>query len=232
MNTRAGLCSAALASAVICALAAGEATACWRARGGLAAVRRGCPQQTLASVRPGLSPARAQPSSPCSGRRRCPPAAVAARADRVGVRRRAGLHHHHRLPVHHRAVHHLPAHRLQHLVRQVSCQQGRSWRPRRRLRAHRQLLENAAGVVGSKTDVTSQFDAAVDNDFNVVRMFAFGTQSGFALQSPLVGPRRWTASLPASRLAVATRQAGCRSGTASKRETVVGPAGHLQPDSL
>ena len=41
--------------------------------------------------------------------------------------------------------------------------------------------------MGSKTDVVNQFVAAADNDFNVVRMFAFGTQSGFALQGPLVG---------------------------------------------
>lgn len=46
-----------------------------------------------------------------------------------------------------------------------------------------QILENAAGVVGSPTDVTNQFDAAVSNDFTVVRAFAFGTEAGFALQT-------------------------------------------------
>ena len=56
--------------------------------------------------------------------------------------------------------------------------------------AHRyntwQILENAAGVVGSKTDVTNQFDAAVTYDFTVVRLFAFGTEAGFGLQTAKV----------------------------------------------
>lgn len=46
-----------------------------------------------------------------------------------------------------------------------------------------QILENAAGVVGSRTDVTDQFDAAVDNSFNVVRIFGFGCAGGFGLQT-------------------------------------------------
>lgn len=50
-----------------------------------------------------------------------------------------------------------------------------------------QILENAAGVVGSQADVGAQFDQAVDNGFNVVRIFGFGTQGGFALQSSQVG---------------------------------------------
>ena len=49
-----------------------------------------------------------------------------------------------------------------------------------------QILENAASVVGSPTDVTNQFDAAVANDFTVVRAFAFGTEAGFALQTTQV----------------------------------------------
>ena len=49
-----------------------------------------------------------------------------------------------------------------------------------------QILESAAGVVGSQSDVTAQFDAAVKEGFNVVRIFAFGTEGGFALQTSLV----------------------------------------------
>lgn len=45
-----------------------------------------------------------------------------------------------------------------------------------------QLLENAAGVVGSSGDLAAQFDAAAQNSLTVVRMFGFGTQGGFQLQ--------------------------------------------------
>ncbi len=45
-----------------------------------------------------------------------------------------------------------------------------------------QLLENAAGVIGSASDLTAQFDAAVANSLSVVRMFGFGTAGGFQLQ--------------------------------------------------
>lgn len=49
-----------------------------------------------------------------------------------------------------------------------------------------QILENAAGVVGSRSDVDSQFDAAVSTGFNAVRIFGFGTEGGFSLQSSIV----------------------------------------------
>lgn len=45
-----------------------------------------------------------------------------------------------------------------------------------------QLLENAAGVVGSTGDLAAQFDAAKSNSLTVVRMFGFGTAGGFQLQ--------------------------------------------------
>ncbi|KAK9792495.1 hypothetical protein WJX73_008718 [Symbiochloris irregularis] len=58
-----------------------------------------------------------------------------------------------------------------------------------------QILENAAGVVGSKSDVDSQFDAAVKTGFNAVRIFGFGTESGFALQTSIgqYNPAAWDA---------------------------------------
>lgn len=45
-----------------------------------------------------------------------------------------------------------------------------------------QILEQAAGVEGSKDDVLEQFDRAKQHNFNVVRMFGFGTKPGFGLQ--------------------------------------------------
>ena len=51
-----------------------------------------------------------------------------------------------------------------------------------------QILENAAGVVGSKQDVADQYDAAVTQGFNSVRIFGFGTEGNFALQSSPVRP--------------------------------------------
>eukprot|EP00884_Botryococcus_braunii_P017735 jgi/Botrbrau1/4645/Bobra.33_2s0016.1 len=45
-----------------------------------------------------------------------------------------------------------------------------------------QILEQAAGVEGSKDDVIQQFDLAKQHNFNVVRMFGFGTKPGFGLQ--------------------------------------------------
>jgi hypothetical protein len=43
-------------------------------------------------------------------------------------------------------------------------------------------LEQAAGVEGTKEDVIEQFDRAKAQNFNVVRMFGFGTKPGFGLQ--------------------------------------------------
>lgn len=46
-----------------------------------------------------------------------------------------------------------------------------------------QLLETAAGKAAG--DVGKQFDAAAANNLTVVRMFGFGTQGGFALQTSI-----------------------------------------------
>jgi hypothetical protein len=46
----------------------------------------------------------------------------------------------------------------------------------------KQLLETAAGVVGSSGDLSTQFDSAAANNLTVVRMFGFGVSSGFQLQ--------------------------------------------------
>lgn len=52
------------------------------------------------------------------------------------------------------------------------------------MRARAQLLENAANFVGSQSDVTSQFQAAVASNLSVVRMFGHGVATGFYLQNP------------------------------------------------
>lgn len=52
------------------------------------------------------------------------------------------------------------------------------------MRARAQLLEAAANFVGSQSDVTSQFRAAVASNMTVVRMFGHGVATGFHLQDP------------------------------------------------
>jgi len=52
------------------------------------------------------------------------------------------------------------------------------------MRARAQLLEAAANFVGSQSDVTSQFRAAVASNMSVVRMFGHGVATGFHLQDP------------------------------------------------
>ena len=47
-----------------------------------------------------------------------------------------------------------------------------------------QLLENAAGFLGSQQDVNTQFQAALASNLTVVRMFGHGVASGFYLQNP------------------------------------------------
>ena len=47
-----------------------------------------------------------------------------------------------------------------------------------------QLLENAAGFLGSQQDVINQFQAALASNLTVVRMFGHGVAAGFYLQNP------------------------------------------------